>query len=99
MEFRIRNPQSKSTFCVNLHTNTVVLVSHFADIVRYIASSVKYITLNTVSASLRYREDAPRSKHQSTVGFIKNGTLVFLNFSAQDASISKISVPIIKRRS
>ena len=87
MEFRIRNPQSKSTFCVNLHTNTVVLVSHFADIVRYIASSVKYITLNTVSASLRYREDAPRTKHQSTVGFIKNGTLVFLNFSAQDASI------------
>ena len=34
-----------------------------------------------------------------TVGFIKNGTLVFLNFSAQDASISKISVPISKRRS
>ena len=28
-----------------------------------------------------------------TVGVIINGTLVFLNFSAQDASILKISVP------
>ena len=34
-----------------------------------------------------------------TVGAVKNETLVFVNFSAQDASISKISVPIIKRRS
>ena len=34
-----------------------------------------------------------------TVGFIKNETLIFLNFSAQGASILKISVPIIKRRS
>ena len=34
-----------------------------------------------------------------TVGFIKNETLVFVNSSAQDASILKISVPIIKRRS
>ena len=34
-----------------------------------------------------------------TVGVIKNETLIFVNFSAQDASISKISVPIIKRRS
>ena len=35
----------------------------------------------------------------STVGVIRNETLVFVNFSAQDASILKISVPIIKRRS
>ena len=35
----------------------------------------------------------------STVGVNKNCTLVFVNFSAQDASILKISVPIIKRRS
>ena len=35
----------------------------------------------------------------NTVGVIRNGILVFLNFSAQDASILKISVPIIKRRS
>ena len=35
----------------------------------------------------------------NTVGADKNGTLVFVNFSAQDASILKISVPIIKRRS
>ena len=34
-----------------------------------------------------------------TVGADKNWTLVFINFSAQDASILKISVPIIKRRS
>ena len=34
-----------------------------------------------------------------TLGFIKNETLVFLNFSAQGASILKISVSIIKRRS
>ena len=34
-----------------------------------------------------------------TVGAAKNETLVFVNFSAQDASILKISVPIIKRRS
>ena len=34
-----------------------------------------------------------------TVGVNKNCTLVFLNFSAQDASILKISVTIIKRRS
>ena len=66
MEFKIRNPQSKSTFCVNLHTNTVVLVSHFADIVRYIVSSVKYITLNRVSASaLQRRCFQSRIKHQN----------------------------------
>ena len=35
----------------------------------------------------------------TTVGVNKNCTLVFVNFSAQDASILKISVPIIKRRS
>ena len=35
----------------------------------------------------------------TTVGVIRNETLVFVNFSAQDASILKISVPIIKRRS
>ena len=34
-----------------------------------------------------------------TVGVNKKWTLVFVNFSAQDASILKISVPIIKRRS
>ena len=34
-----------------------------------------------------------------TVGVIRNETLVFINFSAQDASILKISVPISKRRS
>ena len=34
-----------------------------------------------------------------TVVVIKNETLLFGNFSAQDASILKISVPIIKRRS
>ena len=33
-----------------------------------------------------------------TVGVNKNCTLVFVNFSAQDAWILKISVPIIKRR-
>ena len=37
------------------------------------------------------------SKSRITVGFIKNETLVFVNFSAQGASILKISVPIIKR--
>ena len=31
-----------------------------------------------------------------TVGAIKKENLVFVNFSAQDASILKISVPIIK---
>ena len=35
----------------------------------------------------------------STVGANKNCILVFVNSSAQDASILKISVPIIKRRS
>ena len=35
----------------------------------------------------------------NTVGVIKNETLVFVNFSAQDASILKIIVPFIKRRS
>ena len=34
-----------------------------------------------------------------TVGVIRNETLVFVNFSAQDASILKISAPIIKRSS
>ena len=34
-----------------------------------------------------------------TLGVNKNCTLVSVNFSAQDASILKISVPIIKRRS
>ena len=34
-----------------------------------------------------------------TVGVITNETLVLVNFSAQDASILKISVPINKRRS
>ena len=38
-------------------------------------------------------------KNYITLGFIKNETLVFVNFSAQGASILKISVPIIKRRS
>ena len=38
-------------------------------------------------------------KLYNTLGVIKNGTLVFVNVSAQDASILKISVPIIKRRS
>ena len=38
-------------------------------------------------------------KQPVTVGADKNGTLVYINFSAQDASILKISVPIIKRRS
>ena len=33
-----------------------------------------------------------------TVGADRNETLVFVHFSAQDASISKISVPIIKRK-
>ena len=37
-------------------------------------------------------------KNLHTVGVNKNCTLVFINFSAQDASILKISVPIIKRR-
>ena len=32
-----------------------------------------------------------------TLGFNKNLTLVFFNYLAQDASILKISVPIIKR--
>ena len=36
---------------------------------------------------------------RTTVGVIRNETLVFVNFSAKDASILKISVPIIKRRS
>ena len=35
----------------------------------------------------------------STVGAVRNETLVFFNFSAKDASKLKISVPIIKRRS
>ena len=35
----------------------------------------------------------------STVGVIRNETLVFVNFWAQNASILKISVPISKRRS
>ena len=35
----------------------------------------------------------------NTVGVNKNWTLVFVNFSAQDASILKISVTIFKRRS
>ena len=39
------------------------------------------------------------SAQQHTVGVNKNWTLVFVNFSAQDASILKISVPIIKRSS
>ena len=34
-----------------------------------------------------------------TVGAVKNETLFFINFSAQDASILKISVPIFKRSS
>ena len=34
-----------------------------------------------------------------TVGADKNETLVFVNFSAQDASILKISVAFMKRRS
>ena len=40
-----------------------------------------------------------RSPTTYTVGVIKNETLVLVNFSAQDAPILKISVPIIKRRS
>ena len=36
---------------------------------------------------------------QSTLGVNKNETLVFVNFSAQDASILKICVSISKRRS
>ena len=38
-------------------------------------------------------------KLSHTVGVNKNCTLVFVNFSAQDASILEISVPIVKRRS
>ena len=34
-----------------------------------------------------------------TVGAVRNETLFFINFSVQDASILKISVAIIKRRS
>ena len=37
--------------------------------------------------------------YTTTVGADKNETLIFVHFSAQDASILKISVPIIKRRS
>ena len=33
---------------------------------------------------------------QNTVGAVRNETLVFVNFSAQDASILKISVSISK---
>ena len=39
------------------------------------------------------------SYHNNTVGAVRNETLVFVNFSAKDASKLKISVPIIKRRS
>ena len=35
----------------------------------------------------------------NTVGAVRNETLFFINFSAQDASILKISVPIFKRSS
>ena len=37
--------------------------------------------------------------HTVTVGAVRNETLFFINFSAQDASILKISVPIFKRSS
>ena len=40
-----------------------------------------------------------RHWHRTTVGADRNETLVFVIFSAQGASILKISVPIIKRRS
>ena len=40
-----------------------------------------------------------RYEYLITVGVNKNCTLVFVNFSAQDALILKISVPMIKRRS
>ena len=43
-------------------------------------------------------QDTGQPRHH-TVGAVRNETLVFVNFSAQDASILKISVPIIKRRS
>ena len=39
------------------------------------------------------------AKVRITLGFIKNETLVFVNFSTKGASIFIISVAIIKRRS
>ena len=50
-------------------------------------------------SSGRKVKNMARYNHYYTVGVIKNCTLVFVNFSAQGASILKISVPIIERRS
>ena len=54
---------------------------------------------NLVLSSLWNGEFSCFQNGANTVGVIRNETLVFVNFSAQDASILKISVPIIKRRS
>ena len=53
----------------------------------WLMNSSALYTLNTIVRKM------------NTVGFIKNETLVFVNFSAQDASILKITVPTSKRRS
>ena len=57
---------------------------------------------NLIKLNIFTRDDYVDMIKQSkiyTVGVIRIETLVFVNFSAQDASILKISVPIIKRRS
>ena len=66
------------------------------------------LILGLLLTRLQYLERDPELSNETiilvlilsiTVGVIKNCTLVFVNFSAQGASILKISVPIIKRRS
>ena len=54
---------------------------------------------NKIHYTARYNNTRFIVDEVDTVGVIRNGTLVFLNFSAQDASVLKISVLIIKRRS
>ena len=71
----------------------------------FFSECMKYVTFvafggsitNCFMASCTYIFGAKRGS--ATLGVIKNETLVFVNFSAQDASILKISVAFMKRRS
>ena len=58
---------------------------------------IKILNLNKLYENIIFKVLKP--VNLITVGAVKNETLFFINFSAQDASILKISVAIIKRRS
>ena len=92
---------------------TLLIVSYYWQFVNIVGSCIGFMVnegpkhLCTLSCYVNvciiflslFNIDSQYSSMKLTVGAIRNETLVFVNFSAKDASKLKISVPIIKRRS